>query len=334
MNYDYSFIVPVYNRREEIEELLKSFTKVKEINRSEILIIEDGSSSTCKDICNKYCNQLNISYYYKENSGPGDSRNFGMRKAKSDYFIILDSDVLLPDNYLENLIKNQMKNKVECYGGPDKANEGFSDIQKAINYTMTSYFTTGGLRGKDNSEKYEPRSFNMGLSKIAFEATKGFGDIHPGEDPDLVIRLKKLGYTVAYYKNCSVYHKRRIDFNKFAKQVYKFGLVRPILNSWHPESKRITYWFPTFFSIGFVLAFVLFLGDIFALLYFYVLYFTLIILDSSIKNNSLKIGVYSIISTIIQFFSYGYGFIKSSFNIFILRKDPRKIYPFLFFNLK
>jgi len=331
MNYDFSFVIPVYNRREEVEELLDSFTRVKEIKTTEILIVEDGSSIACKDICERYAEKLNISYYYKANTGPGDSRNYGMKQAKGAYFIILDSDVLMPENYLIQLKEHQKSEKADCFGGPDAAHEDFSDIQKAINFTMTSLFTTGGVRGNPNPQKYEPRSFNMGLSKTAFEASNGFSDIHPGEDPDLSIRLKKLGFTIAYYEECYVYHKRRIDFKKFAKQVYKFGLVRPILNSWHPESKRIAYWFPFFFSAGFLLAIVLGLTGLFFLLYFYALYITLIILDSTVKTKSLKISIYSVFSTFIQFFSYGYGFIKSSFNIFILKKDPRKAFPFLFF---
>jgi len=334
MNYDYSFIIPVYNRREEIEELLDSFTRVKEISNAEILIVEDGSENTCKDICERYASKLHISYYYKPNTGPGDSRNYGMQLAKGNFFIILDSDVLMPEDYLVNLIKNQKITKADCFGGPDAAHDDFSDLQKAINFAMTSFFTTGGLRGNSDSKKYEPRSFNMGLSVKAFKATKGFCDIHPGEDPDLSIRLKKMNFSIAFFKECHVYHKRRLDFNKFATQVYKFGLVRPILNAWHPESRRTTYWFPTFFSFGFLISWVLVYNGIFAMLYFFILYFVLIGLDSSYKNKSPKIGLYSIVSTVIQFFGYGYGFIKSSFNIFILGKDPRKVFPFLFFNPK
>lgn len=331
MNYKFSFIIPVFNRREEIEELLDSFSNVKKINTAEIIIVEDGSDETCKAICNKYAERLNISYYYKSNSGPGDSRNYGMRHARGDFFIILDSDVLMPKDYLVNLAENLATNAVDCFGGPDAAHKDFSNVQKAINYTMTSFFTTGGLRGNHNSQTYEPRSFNMGLSQKAFELSGGFSDIHPGEDPDLSIRLKKSGFAIAYFEDCYVYHKRRIDFRKFAKQVYKFGLVRPILNSWHPESRRLTYWFPLFFSLGFLFSLSLNFKGIFALLYFFILYFILIMLDSTFKNKSLKIGIYSVFSTLIQFFSYGYGFMISSFNIFILKKDPRTVFPFLFF---
>ena len=199
MQLSFSFIIPVYNRPNEIEELLQSFAKLETTIGFEVVIIEDGSTESSKHIVDNYNSRLNISYYFKENSGPGDSRNFGMEKAKGNYFIILDSDCILPKEYL-NEVENSLKaNYVDCFGGPDAAHASFSNLQKAINFSMTSFITTGGIRGNKNSvDKFQPRSFNMGLSKKAFEATKGFGSIHPGEDPDLSIRLWNLGFKTAF----------------------------------------------------------------------------------------------------------------------------------------
>jgi len=210
----------------------------------EIVIIEDGSTKTSKTIAEAFQKTLNISYFFKDNSGPGDSRNFGMAHAKGNYFIILDSDCILPKHYLKAVEQSLKTEFVDCFGGPDAAHESFSNLQKAINFSMTSVITTGGIRGNKNSVgKFQPRSFNMGLSKKAFQESKGFGRIHPGEDPDLSIRLWNLGYQTKLIPEAFVYHKRRISWSNFYKQVHKFGMVRPILNKWHPSTKKITYWF-------------------------------------------------------------------------------------------
>ena len=238
----FSLIIPVYNRPDEIDELLESLSKLYYNEDFEIVIIEDGSSLKCEDVVLEYERKLNISYYYKDNSGPGNSRNFGMQKAKGDYFIIFDSDCIIPKNYLTEVMKALKQNYVDCFGGPDKALDSFSDIQKAINFAMTSFLTTGGIRGgSEKINKFQPRSFNMGISKIAFEKSNGFGNIHPGEDPDLSIRLWNLGYETRLFPNAFVYHKRRIDWDKFSTQVNKFGKARPILNSWYPKYNKLTY---------------------------------------------------------------------------------------------
>jgi glycosyltransferase involved in cell wall biosynthesis len=270
----FSFIIPVYNRPEEIKELLESFTKLEGGFGYEIVIVEDGSTRSSKEIVEEFSEGLDISYYYKKNSGPGDSRNFGMRQAKGDYFIILDSDCVLPKNYLNFVNEYLIKDFIDCFGGPDTAHESFTNLQKAINFAMTSFISTGGIRGgKQSLGKFQPRSFNMGLSKVAFEASGGFGIIHPGEDPDLSIRLHKMGYQTRLIKEAFVYHKRRISWSKFLKQVYKFGMVRPILNSWHPETSRLTYWFPSLFSLGFIVAILFFILGYYGLILAYGLYF-------------------------------------------------------------
>jgi len=251
MDINYSFIIPVYNRPDEIEELLTSFTSFKTKISFEVVLVEDGSTISSKSIVDKFSEELNISYFEKENTGPGDSRNFGMRNARGNFFIILDSDVILPENYLNEVDFYLGNHKVDCFGGPDAAHQAFTPIQKAINFVMTSFLTTGGIRGKKNSVKeYEPRSFNMGISKEAFVETNGFGKIHPGEDPDLAIRIKNKGFKTGFIEKAFVYHKRRIDWNKFYIQVNKFGKVRPILTSWHPYTSSIVFWFPSSFVLA------------------------------------------------------------------------------------
>lgn len=332
MNLSFSFIIPVYNRPQEIKELLESFTKLETTSNYEIVIVEDGSTETAKDVVNTFCNQLNISYYFKPNSGPGDSRNYGMKRAKKNYFIILDSDCIVPKHYLTE-VENSLQNEyVDCFGGPDAAHESFTSLQKAIDFCMTSFVTTGGIRGKASSvNKFQPRSFNMGLSKKAFEATGGFGYIHPGEDPDLSIRLWNLEFKTKLIPKAYVYHKRRISWRKFYKQVHKFGKVRPILNKWHPHTQKITYWFPLVFTFVTITALVCFFLGIKWGLMCVLAYYWLVFVLALIKTKSLVVAIQSLFALTIQFFGYGIGFFKSTLMIQVFNKNPEKQFPELFF---
>lgn len=328
----FSFIIPVYNRPDEIDELLQSLVHQTYTNDFEIVVVEDGSSVSCKDVVNKYLNQLNVSYYFKKNSGPGDSRNYGMKVAKGNYFIILDSDCIIPENYLVEVDMFLTNNYVDCFGGPDAAHDSFSDVQKAINQTMTSVLTTGGIRGaSEKLGKFQPRSFNMGISKEAFEASGGFGKIHPGEDPDLSIRLWKMNFKTALIPNAHVFHKRRIDWEKFYKQVNKFGKARPILNQRYPEYSKITYWFPAVFMVGFYISVLFVIVGINVFFYCYLLYFLTLFIETLIKTKNLKIGFLTIIATFIQFFGYGAGFLYSYFLLNIKKQDPELAMPEMFF---
>ena len=329
---DISFVIPVFNRPNEIDELLNSFCLQKESKDFEIVIIEDGSSNKCDKIIKNYKN-LNISDYYKDNSGPGESSNFGMNKAKGSYFIILDSDIILPENYCTILIDNLSKNFSECFGGVDDSHSSFNNFQKAVSFSMTSLITTGHVRGGSRIKNFQPRSFNMGISKEAFLKSGGFGKIHPGEDPDLSIRLKKAGFRTVLYENLKVFHKRRVSIKSFFKQVYKFGVARSILNHKFPDTRKITYWFPSIFSFVFFISIILLLLKIESLIFIiYSFYFLLVFILSSIKNN-IWVGFLSIITTLIQFFGYGYGFIRSLILINIFpNKKIESIFPKMFFN--
>lgn len=329
---DYSFIVPVFNRPEEIRELLVSFTKLEGNFDYEIVIVEDGSTNDSKSLVDVFKKTLNISYLFKENSGPGDSRNFGMRNAKGNYFIILDSDCLLPKNYLTVVNEHLTKNFVDCYGGVDTAHESFTNLQKAINFSMTSNITTGGIRGrKTGNQKFQPRSFNMGLSKPAFDRSGGFGVIHPGEDPDLSIRLHKLGFETRCIPEAIVYHKRRISWSKFFKQVHKFGMVRPILNFWYPETRRLAYWFPSFFSLGLVTAFVLSIWGFHYLAVVYGLYFLVAFVLALVGSKNISVAFQAMVAILVQFMGYGFGFFRSTILIEVFGKNPEKQFPHLFF---
>ncbi len=330
----FSIIIPVFNRPNEINELLESLVLQNIDVKFEVIIIEDGSTISCENIIEKFIDKLNIRYYLKYNSGPGDSRNFGMSLAKGDYFILFDSDCIIPDQYMLKIRTALKNNFVDFYGGPDAASSNFSEMQKAINFAMTSFLTTGGIRG--GSEKintFEPRSFNMGISRTAFEASKGFVNIHPGEDPELTLRLWKLGFKSMLFKEAFVYHKRRIDFKKFSIQVKKFGKARPILNLWYPDSNKVVYFFPSLFVLGFLFSILMLvmLFDFFIKIYF--LYFFIIFITASIQNKNILVGYYSVIAVWKQFFGYGLGFIKSFYKIKILKLDPEAAFPELFFKI-
>ncbi|NHF59300.1 glycosyltransferase [Flavobacteriaceae bacterium TP-CH-4] len=332
MDLAFSFIIPVYNRPEEIRELLESLSRQTYQKPYEIVIVEDGSTRDSKKEVDLFKNRLAITYLAKPNSGPGDSRNYGMQRASGNYFIVLDSDCILPPDYLEAAEKSLSQDFVHCYGGPDAAHESFSIVQKAINYAMTSLWTTGGIRGNRTAVgKFQPRSFNMGISKEAFENVGGYGKIHPGEDPDLTIRIWNKGFKTKLIPEAYVYHKRRINWKKFFIQVNKFGMVRPILNKWHPGTAKATYWFPTLFCIGFLVSFLLAILGIILPLGCYMIYFALIFIDSLMKNKSLSIAILSIVAVCIQFAGYGYGFLKSTILINFSKKKPQELFPKLFF---
>lgn len=333
MNLSYSFIIPVYNRPQEIQELLESMTALQGEIPFEVVVVEDGSTLDSEAVIAGFSDRLHISYYKKHNTGPGDSRNYGMKRAAGNYYIILDSDCLLPASYLVTVHQELQREYSDCFGGPDAAHPSFTDLQKAINFSMTSFLTTGGIRGgKKAVNTFQPRSFNMGISKQAFEATGGFGSIHPGEDPDLTIRIWKAGFTTRLFSGAYVYHKRRISWKSFFNQVKKFGKTRPILNAWHPHTKKITFWFPTLFIAGLLTAGVLTVLNIPYLLYAYALYFVLVFMGASMAERSLRVGFMSVLAVLLQFTGYGIAFAHSHFLINLMRKDPEKTFPGLFFN--
>ena len=297
-----------------MDELLESLTMQNFADQFEILVIEDGSSEKSDLIVKKYQEQLDVNYFFKEKSGAGASRNFGMKNASGNYFIILDSDVIVPSQYLTEVKKALENNFTDAFGGPDAAHHSFTKLQKAINYSMTSFLTTGGVRGKKQAlVKFQPRSFNFGLSKKAFENTQGFSKMKNGEDIDLTFRLWENSFTTQFIEKAYVYHKRRATISQFFKQTFGFGTARPLLNKKYPESARFTYWFPSMFIIGIDLSILFLFFGYHQFFYFYGLYFLLLFLDSLFKNKNLMVAFLSVITSFTQFLGYGLGFLESIF---------------------
>lgn len=331
-SYEFSIVVPVYNRPDEMDEFLASWTKQQGTCTFEIIIVEDGSSIDCQAVVAKYQEVLPLRYFYKSNSGPGDSRNFGMRHAQYAYCLIFDSDCVIPPDYLVQVQTELQREYVDFFGGPDAAAAQFNPMQKAVSFAMTSVLTTGGVRGAmRNLSKFQPRSFNMGISKQAFEQSGGFGQIHPGEDPDLVLRLWKLGFSSRLFPLAKVYHKRRISFELFYKQVNKFGKARPILDSWHPEYKKATYAFPALFLIGFVVSLLLAILGYTFFIGCYVFYFVLVFIYALIELKSLQMAWLSMLAVGIQFTGYGRGYLLSFYRLNLLQQSAEQAFPELFF---
>ena len=332
----YSIIVPVYNRPDEVDELLESLSN-QTLKDFEVVIVEDGSVKPCKDVCDKYAGILALHYYAKENSGPGQSRNYGAERAQGDYVIILDSDVVLPTGYLQAIDDELRQNPSEAFGGPDAAHDSFTPVQKAISYSMTSFFTTGGIRGgKAKLDKFYPRSFNMGIRRDVYLKLGGFSKMRFGEDIDFSYRIVEAGYMPRLFPEAWVWHKRRTDFRKFFRQVYNSGIARINLEKRHPGTMKLVHLLPTVFTVG-VIGLILISAVGRALMHyvdrdqFYwmcfapwipiLLYSLIICIDSSIKNKSLWVGLLSIPAAFTQLMGYGLGFIESWWKRCVRKQD-------------
>lgn len=321
----FSVIIPVYNRPDEVDELLFSLTE-QTYEDFEVIVVEDGSTIPCKEVVDKYADQLNIRYFIKPNSGPAQSRNYGAERATGEFLVIFDSDCILPPAYFEIADEELQASYVDAFGGADKAHESFTNIQKAINYSMTSFFTTGGIRGgRKKMDKFYPRSFNMGIKKEVFDALGGFPKMHLGEDIDLSIRIFKSGYKCRQFDETWVYHKRRTNFKKFFKQVHNFGIARIMLYKKYPESLKFVHILPAVFTLGIA---ALLIGSIFFpwLLLLILAYMLMVLIDATRKNESLIIGCYSVVAAFIQLLGYGTGFLRAWWLLCVRNQSEAEIF--------
>ena len=351
----YSIIVPVFNRPDEVRELLGSLAG-QTLKDFEVIIVEDGSKTPCKDVCDEFAGILDLHYYYKDNSGPGQSRNYGAERAQGEWLIVLDSDVVLPEGYLaavNEALTSRLSSRPSCdaWGGPDSAHPDFTPVQKAISYSMTSFFTTGGIRGgKTKMDKFFPRSYNMGVRREVWNELGGFSKMRFGEDIDFSYRIVEAGHKTALIPEAWVWHKRRTDFRKFFRQVFNSGIARINLTKRHPGTLKLVHLLPTVFTVG-VIGCLMLLG-LGAALYCYgewldarglrptdnmhqgvgfvlcvlgilplLLYSLLIFVHSSLQNKSAYVGLLSVPAAFVQLMGYGLGFIKAWWKRCMLGQD-------------
>lgn len=313
----YSIVIPVYNRPDEIDELLKSLTQ-QSYKNFEVLVVEDGSSLTCEKVVEAYNGNLSIRYFFKPNSGPGPSRNFGFERAHGEYFVVFDSDCILPPGYFQSVDNALREYAWDAWGGPDRGHENFTIAQRAMAYTMSSILTTGGIRGgKKVVGWFQPRSFNMGIARQVFEQTKGFAFDRFAEDIEFSIRMKKSGFRIGLIPDAFVYHKRRATFGQFYRQVSNFGKGRALVGIAHPEEVKITHWFPTIFSVGMLVTLVLPLigNTVFEIAAAgYALYFLLIFLHGAMVTKNIAVAILAVPSAFLQLWGYGTGFFREWLN--------------------
>lgn len=315
----FSIIIPVYNRPGEISDLLESLA-AQTVKNFEVVITEDGSTIPCRDVCDRYAGKIDIRYYVQENIGRSPARNNSMEKATGDYFVFFDSDCVIPPDYFATLAQELDAAPLDCFGGPDAAHDSFSDMQKAINFAMTSFLTTGGIRGgKASLEKFTPRTFNMGFSRKVYETVGGFREMF-SEDIDMSKRIEAAGFTTGLIRSCPVYHKRRLSFRKFFRQVHVFGMSRITLKLLYPGSLKPVHALPACFVIGLI---ALIVAGIFVSPWFLApigVYAVALFVSALLSTRSLKVALMSVPAAFIQLTGYGTGFIKAFFTKIILGK--------------
>lgn len=316
----YSFVIPVYNRPDEVDELLASLC-TQRFTDFDVVVVEDGSSVPCADVVARYADKLAIRYFTKANSGPGQTRNYGVERSAADYVLILDSDVVVPEGYLLEVELELSASPCDAFGGPDRAHPSFSPMQKAINYAMTSFFTTGGIRGgKRKMDKFYPRSFNMGVRREVYNALGGFSKMRFGEDIDFSTRIFKGGYSCRLFPEAWVWHKRRANLRQFFKQVHNSGIARINLTKRHPGTLKLVHLLPAVFTVGCVLL----LGLGFFCPWFWLplaLFAALIFADASLREGSVAVGVLAVAASFVQLLGYGTGFLRAWWQRMVRGRD-------------
>ena len=319
----FSVIVPVYNRIGEVEDLLKSLAE-QSCKDFEVVLVEDGSTERCDQVARKYAEKVDVKYFYKENEGRSIARNYGLERAQGDYFVFFDSDCVIPPDYFATLSRYLDENPLDCFGGPDAAHDSFTDMQKAINFSMTAFLTTGGIRGgRVQLEKFVPRTFNMGYSRKVWETVGGFREMF-SEDIDMSTRVRKAGFSIGLVREAYVYHKRRVNLRLFARQIYVFGMSRITLYLLYPESLKVVHWLPAVFVLGTTAMILLSIfWNVWAIAPL-VAYLLALFATALASTRSLKIACLGVVSAVVQLGGYGIGFLKA-FTWKVLLRHGRNI---------
>jgi|WetSurSiteA1Bulk_404760.scaffolds.fasta_scaffold00516_11 glycosyltransferase involved in cell wall biosynthesis len=326
----YSIIVPTFSRPDEVTELLGSLAD-QEYKNFEVILADGSPDYSVRHVVESTGHKLNLKYLYRKGLGISESRNWGVENAKGDYLVFFDSDCVIPPHYFKTVNEYLLSDPLDAFGGPDKAGEDFNTMQKAISYAMTSFYTTGGIRGKKRHlGQYQPRSFNMGIRKEVFNLLDGFSGLQVSEDIDLSLRLKRAGYRVGLIEPAYVYHKRRSTFYKFFRQVFSFGGGRIDLQLRQRNALKPVHMLPSLF-VFYLLAGIgasMFSRSIFVFWSASVLaYMTAILIDATALNRSLIIGFISVYAAFVMLIGYGLGMLKTAFMRFVIRSKKESEKP-------
>lgn len=321
----FTVIVPVFNRPGEVDELLASLA-AQTTKPFDVLVVEDGSTVPCREVVERYADRLDVRYHAQENSGPGPARNRGAALADGDYVLFLDSDCLLPPHFFAALTETLQQRPLDAFGGPDRAHPSFTAFQRAVSYAMTSFLTTGGIRGGQKAmDTFYPKSYNMGVRREAWDATDGFPPIHPGEDIDLSLQLERQGFRLGYVEDAYVYHKRRTDLRRFFRQVFKFGAARVTLAVRQPGSLQAVHLLPSLFT-GYAA------GSLVLLAMGRTAPFALLAVPASLffgealwRERSLPVATLSVVAAFTQLLGYGSGFLSGFWNQLVRGEASRLV---------
>lgn len=323
-----SVVIPVYNRPEELKEMLDSLTIQHYKDRTEVVIVEDGSSLTSEESVSQFQRQLNIKYIKQDNAGPSAARNRGAAEAEGEYLFFFDSDCALPSDFFDKIHTCLEGRRLDCFGTKDTAHSFFSPIQKAISYSMTSFFTTGGIRGgkagggKKKMDDFYPRSYSMGVRKSVFDEVGGFDPaMRYGEDIDFSMRVKEAGYAIGLVEDTYVYHKRRSTFRSFFKQTFCSGTARIDIARRHKGALKLVHLLPSCAVLGFAALMVLCLACSWMFVAPIVAYALLIFVDSYRTFHSLRVSLLSLRASASQIFGYGLGFLYNIWERYVMRRS-------------
>lgn len=330
----FALISPTFKRPDEVTEFLDSLRKLDYPKDKFEIILGDGTpGDELRPLIYPYQKDLPLKIYYEEFLPVSNARNRAAELSTAQFFIFLDSDCIIPEGYLKAVeFFLDAHPQINLFGGPDAASEDFTDLQKAISFSMTSFLTTGGIRGGSSSvTTYHPRGFNMGISAELFNKVGGYDENFVcGEDVELSMRLIKAGAKSAFIEEAHVFHKRRTSIKQFRRQVFRFGAARPLLAKAHPGNLKITHLFPLAFTVYrhvsailFLLVFYFNLSVLSLPFAMYVLYMVAVFF-SALKKEGLSVALLAVQTTNTMNAGYGIGFLRNYLEVY-LKGNPKGI---------
>ncbi len=323
-----SVITPSYNRASELEHLMRSISAQSiDHNLFELIISDDGSTDDTEALINSWQEKasFSIKYISQENKGPGAARNHGLEKSIGELILFIDSDCEAHPKWIETIVDEYHKSEFDACGGPDGGKKDFTLLQKAIDYSMTSFFTTGGMRGHSEKmiSKFYPRTHNMGVKRDKYEAVGGFGNLRHGQDIEFSHRIRTSGGKIRFIKNALVYHRRRTSLRQFIKQVFNWGVARINLGKIDTAMLEPVHFLPSL-SILLSLFIILIIYQLdWGISEIFLLFFSplsIICLLGALNKKDLRVFPILLLVIPIQIFGYGLGFLQAYIRRFIFNE--------------